>query len=68
MPRNVTGLCNRQYNKVISLIRLAQRSQLMPRPNDYVVYGPWDSLNTYSQRFKKPRDQPINIIKPEYWR
>jgi len=63
-----SGLCFRQYGKVKHLVRQAQKCQLLPRPSDYEVFGPWDSLNTYIDVMKRKRDQPMEIIKPEYWR
>jgi hypothetical protein len=68
MPQKITGLCNRSYNTVRNLVLKAQRCQLMPRPADYQSYGPWDELNTYYEYPVRYRDQPMRIIKPEFWK
>lgn len=60
-------LCSKQYIRVKKMIRDAQRCNLIPRPPDYLVPGPWHNLNTYLEIDRK-RDQPKAIIKKEYWR
>lgn len=68
MFHNDTGLCFKSYMKVKKLVKLAQTAKLLPRPPDFVVNGRWDNLNTYYEFPKRIRDQPISIIKKEYWR
>jgi ribosomal protein S18 len=60
-------LCTKQYLKVVGLIKKAQRCNLIRRPADYLVPGPWHDLNTYLEPDRK-RDQPMKVIKKEYWR
>lgn len=60
-------LCTKQYNKVKMLINQAKRCNLIERPVDYLVPGPWHDLNTYLERDRK-RDQPMKVVKKEYWR
>jgi len=68
MPQKTTGLCNLMHKKVEILVKQAQRCQLLPRPSDYESFGPWDELNTYFEYPERYRDQPMRIIKPEYWK
>lgn len=60
-------LCGRQYFKVKKLIDKARRCNLITRPPDYFVPGAWHDLNTYLERDRR-RDQPMKIVKPQYWR
>lgn len=60
-------LCGKQYRKVVRLIARAQRCNLIKRPADYLVPGPWHDLNTYIEPDRR-RDQPMKVIKKEYWR
>ena len=60
-------LCSKQYRKITKLIEQAQRCNLVKRPADYLVPGPWHDLNTYLEPDRK-RDQPMKIIKKEYWK
>lgn len=60
-------LCTKQYLQVKRLIKQAQRCNLIKRPPDYLVPGPWHDLNTYLEIDRK-RDQPMKIVKPEYWK
>lgn len=62
-----SNLCGKQYAKVKRLIAQAQRCNLMPRPADYLVPGPWHDLNTYLEPDRQ-RDQPMKVIKKEYWK
>jgi len=62
-----SDLCRHQYRKVCKLIKQAQRCKLIKRPSDYLVPGPWHDLNTYIEPDRK-RDQPLTLIKPEYWK
>lgn len=66
-PYNESQLCGKQYNRVKKLIEQAQRCNLIKRPPDYFVPGPWHDLNTYLEIDRK-RDQPMKIIKKEYWK
>jgi len=63
-----TGLCGGKYWLVKQLVKDAQVAQLLPRPPDYEVFGPWDHLNTYHDWPPRFRDQPMRIVKPEYWK
>lgn len=60
-------LCSKQYIKVKKLIEKAQRCNLIPRPPDYFVPGPWHELNTYLEPDRR-RDQPMKVIKKQYWK
>lgn len=60
-------LCTKQYNKVMGLIKRAQRCNLIKRPADYLSPGPWHDLNTYLEPDRR-RDQPMKVIKKEYWK
>lgn len=60
-------LCPKQHWKVRQLITKAQRCNLIKRPADYLVTGPWHDLNTYLEPDRR-RDQPMKIIKKEYWK
>lgn len=60
-------LCTKQYFKVVRLINKARRCQLLRRPADYLVPGPWHDLNTYLEPDRK-RDQPMKVIKKEFWK
>lgn len=60
-------LCSKQYNKVVDLIKKAQRCNLIQRPPNYLVPGPWHDLNTYLEPDRR-RDQPMKVIKKEYWK
>lgn len=60
-------LCAKQYYRVKNLIEKAQRCNLIKRPSDYLVPGPWHDLNTYLEPDRR-RDQPMKIIKKEYWK
>lgn len=62
-----TKLCSRQYILVKNLVKQAQRCNLLQRPDDYLVPGPWHDLNTYLEPDRQ-RDQPMKVIKKEYWR
>ena len=68
MDQSVTGLCARSYAKIKYLVKQAQKAKLLPRPPGYVTDGPWDDLNTYFEFPKRHRDQPMRIIKKEYWK
>lgn len=59
-------LCSKQYRKVMKLIQQAQRCNLIERPPDYLVPGPWHDLNTYIEPDRR-RDQPMKIINKAYW-
>lgn len=60
-------LCTKQYRRVMSLIKKAWRCNLMERPNDYLVPGPWHDLNTYLE-YDRKRDFPMKVIKKQYWK
>lgn len=60
-------LCTKQYNEITRLIKKAQRCNLIKRPADYLVPGPWHDFNTYLEMDRK-RDQPMKIVKKQYWR
>lgn len=60
-------LCSKQYRKVELLIKKAQRCNLIPRPPDYFVPGPWHELNTYLEPDRR-RDQPMKVVKKQYWK
>lgn len=60
-------LCTKQYYRINRLIKQAQRCNLIQRPHDYFVPGPWHDLNTYIEKDRK-RDQPMKVIKKDYWR
>lgn len=68
MTQEVTGLCRRSYKKVEKLVEQAQSARLLPRPPDYVSYGPWDDLNKYYEYPQRKRDQPMKVVKKEYWK
>lgn len=65
--RSITGLCPRSYNKVKKLVQQAQKARLLPRPPNYVSHGAWDNLNTYFEYPIRHRDQPIRVVREEYW-
>lgn len=67
MSREVTGLCARSYAKVANLVKQAQAARLMPRPPGYEVTGPWEDENRYFEWPRRNRDQPMRIIRKEYW-
>ena len=67
MPREVTGLCIRSYDKVKKMVRQAHSARLLPRPPEFEVNGPWDDLNRYYQTPRRHRDVPMRIIRKEYW-
>lgn len=60
-------LCSKQYIRVKTLIKQAQRCNLIKRPADYFVPGAWHDFNTYLEPDRK-RDQPMKVIKKEYWK
>lgn len=60
-------LCVKQYRKLIKMIGQAQRCNLLARPADYFVPGPWHDLNTYLEPDRK-RDQPMKVIQRQYWK
>lgn len=60
-------LCTKQYLKVVRLINRARRCNLLKRPADYLVPGPWHDFNTYLEPDRK-RDQPMKVIKKEFWK
>lgn len=62
-----SNLCSKQYLNVMKLIKQAQRCNLIQRPPDYFVPGAWHDLNTYLE-IDRRRDQPIKIIKKQYWK
>lgn len=62
-----SNLCSKQYNKVLKLIKQAWRCNLMDRPADYLVPGPWHDLNTYLEIDRK-RDYPLKVVKKQYWK
>lgn len=68
MSQKTTGLCNKMHKKVQRLVLQSQRSKLMPRPLNFESYGPWDELNTYYEFPVRYRDQPMRLIKQEYWK
>ncbi|RWS15336.1 28S ribosomal protein S18a: mitochondrial-like protein [Dinothrombium tinctorium] len=63
-----SGLCGRKYKLVQTLVNKAQKCRLLPRPPHYQVYGPWDNFNTYYDWPPRYRDQPMRVIRPEYWK
>lgn len=67
MTQAESQLCGRQYRKVESLIKKARRCNLIAREPGYFVPGPWHDMNTYLEIDRK-RDQPMKVIKPEYWK
>lgn len=67
MPREVTSLCHRSYQKVKKLVGQAQAARLLPRSPEYESFGPWDNLNRYYEARRRQRDQPMRIIRKEYW-
>ncbi|XP_040581351.1 large ribosomal subunit protein mL66 [Lepeophtheirus salmonis] len=45
-----TGLCNRQYLRLLKLIKMSQKAGIMDDPKNYYVKNdnnPWDKNNTY---------------------
>lgn len=62
-----TKLCIKQHKLVKRLISQAQRCNIMKRPSDYLIPGPWHDMNTYVERDRR-RDQPMKVVKPEYWK
>lgn len=62
-----SNLCPKQYTKILRLIKKAQRCNLMERPADYLVPGPWHNMNTYLELDRR-RDQPMKVVKKEYWK
>lgn len=64
----ITGLCGGKQRLVTRLVQEAQKCKLMPRPADYEVFGPWDSLNTYVEWPRRRRDQAMRVVQPEYWK
>lgn len=63
-----TKLCPKSYNQVRRLVGIAQKCKLLPRPADYEVYGLWDRLNTYHDRYNRKRDQEMKVVKEGYWK
>lgn len=61
-------LCGKQYWLVNKLVKMAQMCRLLPRPNDFEVYGPWDKLNSYHDWPPRRRDQIMKQIQPYYWK
>jgi ribosomal protein S18 len=62
-----TGLCNGKYKLVRKLVAQAHLAQLLPRPPNYEIWGPWQNLKTYQEWPPRYRDQPMRQVKPEYW-
>lgn len=62
-----TKLCQKSYAQVKHLVRIAQKCKLLPRPSDYEVYGLWDRLNTYHDRYNRKRDVEMRVVKEKYW-
>lgn len=60
-------LCKKQYSRIRKMITMAQRCNIIKRPDDYLVPGPWHDLNTYLEWDRK-RDQPMKVIKKQYWK
>lgn len=60
-------LCLKQYNILTKLLEKARRCNLIQRPSDYFVPGPWHDLNTYLETDRK-RDQPGKFIRKQYWK
>lgn len=60
-------LCQKQYMLIRRLVKHAQRCNLIRRPADYFVPGPWHNLNTYIEPDRR-RDQPMRVVKPQYWK
>lgn len=67
ITRKEARLCIKQYKLVKKLISQAHRCNLIKRPSDYFNPGPWHDLNTYIEPDRK-RDQPMKVIKKQYWR
>lgn len=67
MPREMTGLCHRSYAKVKTLVGQAQAAKLLPRQPNYESSGPWDEENRYYEYPRRHRDQPMRIIRKEFW-
>lgn len=65
--RHESNLCQRKFMLVKTLIEKARRCNLIDRPSDYFVPGPWHDLNTYLERDRK-RDQPMRVVKKQYWK
>ena len=61
-------LCGSQYHKVRSLVQMAQKCKLLPRPPDFKVYGPWDRLKTYHDWPPRRRDVEMRCVQPYYWK
>lgn len=67
VPYHESNVCSKQYRRVLRLIKQAWRCNLMERPQDYLVPGPWHDLNTYLEPDRK-RDTPMKVIKKQYWK
>ncbi|KAJ6223942.1 hypothetical protein RDWZM_002487 [Blomia tropicalis] len=67
IAREFTGLCHKSYAKVRTLVKQSQKAKLLPRPPNYESPGVWDDLARYYEYPKRTRDQPMNVIKKEYW-
>lgn len=67
MMQHETGVCNYSYNTLKRLVKQAQSAQLLPRPPEYISYGPWDNLNHYYEYPTRIRDRPKSVIKEKYW-
>ncbi|RWS26323.1 28S ribosomal protein S18a-like protein, partial [Leptotrombidium deliense] len=63
-----SGLCGRKYRLVSTLVQQAQKCRLLPCPEDTPVFGPWEQYNRYIDFPKRYRDQPMRVIKKEYWK
>lgn len=61
-------LCGTQYHRIKRSVELAQKCRLLPRPQGYEVYGPWDSLNTYHDWPPRRRDVAMRDVQPYYWK
>ncbi|KAH9407949.1 Structural constituent of ribosome [Tyrophagus putrescentiae] len=67
MRREVTGLCHRSHAKVKGLVAQAQAARLLPRPPGHVSTGPWEEENRYFEWPRRRRDQPMRVIRKEFW-
>ncbi|GIY05285.1 28S ribosomal protein S18a, mitochondrial [Caerostris darwini] len=51
VPQHITGLCNKQYFRVVRALALAQRAGLIPKKSGTPVFGGWEKYNTYFKKY-----------------
>ncbi|XP_076318705.1 mitochondrial ribosomal protein S18A [Tachypleus tridentatus] len=50
LPKQITGLCGRQYRQVGIMVHHAQLAGLLPRKPHMPATEPWEHLNTYTTK------------------